>query len=211
MKQTVHDPEVLANHRQLLKRDARLRQFGCDLRAGIAFVLAPALPLESPVLEIGTGNGRFLVRLAKHVRDITTVDISAEEQQSARLNARYFKVEDRIKFVLQDATRLPWPDHSFGAVVTMNALHHIREFEPVLEEMLRVVKPGGKLVLADFSPRGFQNMARAHRAEGKIHPHEPHSFRDLQRRLRKRGLATRLRKGCNQEVLVAQVPAAVTV
>jgi ubiquinone/menaquinone biosynthesis C-methylase UbiE len=136
------------------------------------------------------------------------VDISAEEQRSARLSARYFKVEDRIRFVLQDAARLPWPAHSFSAVVTVNAMHHIRKFEAVLKEMLRVVKPGGKLVLADFSPRGFQNIARSHRAEGKIHPHEPHSLRDLQRRLRKCGLTTRLRTGCNQEVLVAQVPAA---
>jgi ubiquinone/menaquinone biosynthesis C-methylase UbiE len=206
MKSIVHAPQVLANHRQQLKRDAYLRRFGCDLPAGIAFVLAQALPLENPVLEIGTGKGRFLVRLAKHVRDITTVDISAEEQRSARLNARFHKVEDRIKFVLQDAARLPWPDHTFGAVVTLNAMHHIRDFQPVLEEMLRVVKPGGKLVLADFSPRGFQNMDRAHRAEGKMHMHEPHSFRELQQFLRKRGLVTRLRKGCNEEVLMARLP-----
>jgi len=208
MKRAIHDPEVLANHKRLLKRHAQLRGFGCDLRAGIAFVLKQALPLESPVLEIGTGKGRFLVRLAKRVSDITTVDISAEEQKSARLNARYFNVERRIQFVLQDATRLQWPDHTFKAVVTMNAMHHIRKFEPVVKEMLRVLKPGGKLVLADFSPRGFQIIARAHRAEGKIHPREPHSFRDLQRRLQRRGLVSRLRKGCNQEVLVAQVPAA---
>jgi ubiquinone/menaquinone biosynthesis C-methylase UbiE len=199
---------VLANHRQQLKRDAHLRRFGCDFQAGIKFILDQALPLESPVLEIGTGKGRFLVRLGRRVRDITTVDISAEEQHCARLNARYHKVDGRIKFVLQDAARLPWPDHSFGAVVTMNAMHHIRDFQPVLAEMLRLVKPGGKLVLADFSPRGFQNIARAHRAEGKIHPREPHSFRDLQRQLQKRGLITRLRKGCNQEVLVVQMPTA---
>jgi ubiquinone/menaquinone biosynthesis C-methylase UbiE len=202
MTPTAKDPEVLAHHRQQLKRDAYLRRFGCDLQAGIKFILKQALPLESPALEVGTGKGRFLVRLAKHVNDITTVDISAEEQRCARLNARYHKVQDRIKFVLQDAARLPWPDRNFGAVVTMNAMHHIRNFQPVLAEMLRVVKPGGKLVLADFSPRGFQNMGRAHRAEGKTHAREPHSFRNLQQLLRKRGLVTRLRKGCNQEVLV---------
>lgn len=207
MKSSARSLEVLTNHKQLLKRDAHLRRFGCDLQAGIRFVLEQALPLENPVLEIGTGKGRFLVRLAKCVRDITTVDISAEEQQSARLNARFHKVEDRIKFVLQDATHLPWPDHSFGAVVTMNAVHHIHKFEPVLKEMLRVVRPGGKLVLADFSPRGFQNIARAHRAEGKIHPREPHSFHELQNCLREHGLTTRLRKGCDEEVLVVQVPA----
>jgi ubiquinone/menaquinone biosynthesis C-methylase UbiE len=155
MKSTTHAIEVLAHHRQQLKRDAHLRRFGCDLQAGIKFSLEQALPLENPVLEIGTGKGRFLVKLARHVRNITTVDISAEEQQAARLNARYFRVEDRIKFVLQDAARLPWPDQSFGAVATLNAMHHIRDFQPVLEEMLRVVKPGGKLMLADFSPRGW--------------------------------------------------------
>ena len=208
MKRTGCNPEVLANHRELRQRDAHLRRFGCDLRASVAFVLKQALPLASPVLEIGTGKGRLLVGLAKHIRDITTVDISAEEQQSARLNARFHGVEDRIKFVLQDASHLPWPDHSFGAVVTMNAMHHIREFEPVLEEMLRVLNPGGKLVLADFSPRGFQNIARAHRAEGKIHLREHHSFRDLRVLLGKRGLVTRLRKGCNEDVMVARAPVA---
>ena len=207
-KATTHAPEVLAHHRQQLKRDAHLRRFGCDLEAGITFILEQALPLESPVLEIGSGRGRFLVKLARRVHDIATVDISAEEQQAARLNARYHKVEDRIKFVLRDAAKLAWRDYSFGAVVSMNAMHHIKDLRPVLEQMLRLVKPGGKIVLADFSPRGFQSIARAHRAEGKIHPREPHSFRDLQQLLRKRGLVTRLRKGCNQEVLVAQMPAA---
>lgn len=188
-------------------REARLRRFGYDSPAAIQFVLAQALPLGGAVLEIGTGKGRFLVELARHVAAVTTVDIAAEEQQCAQLNARYAGVEEKIQFVVQDAARLPWPDAMFDAAVTMNAVHHIAHFEQVLEEMLRVVKPGGKIVLADFSPRGFQIIARAHRAEGKTHPHERYDFRELQRMLRKRGLVTRLRKGCNQEVLVARVPA----
>jgi ubiquinone/menaquinone biosynthesis C-methylase UbiE len=203
-KKAVHSEEVLANHRQLVERDARLRRFGYDSSAGIAFVLTQSLPLDGSVLEIGTGKGRFLVELAKQALAVTTVDISPEEQQFARLNARHAGVEDKIQFVLQDATRLPWPDRTFDAVVTMNAMHHIPQFQPVLEEMLRVVKPGGKIVLADFSPHGFQIMNRAHRAEGKTHPHEVYHFRNLQQLLRERGLATRLHKGSNQEVLVAQ-------
>ena len=207
MRPNTHSPEVLAHHREQLKRDAWFRRFGCDLQAGIKFVLEQALPLENPVLEVGTGKGRFLVKLARRVRDITTVDVSAEEQRCARLNARYHRVEDRIKFVLQDAAKLPWADATFGAAVSLNAMHHIRDFQPVLEEMLRVVKPGGKVVLADFTTRGFQNMDRAHRADGKTHLREPHAFRELQMLLRKRGIAAKLRKGGNEEVLVAQVPA----
>ena len=203
-----HDPETLANRQQILKREARLRRFGYDSPAAIQFVLAQAVPLGGTVLEIGTGKGRFLVRLARHGTALTTVDIAAEEQQCARLNARYAGVEEKIQFILQDAARLPWPDSTFDAAVTMNAMHHIAHFKQVLEEMLRVVKPGGKLVLADFSPRGFQIIAREHRAEGKTHPHERYDFGELQRLLRERGLVTRLRKGRNQEVLVARVPAA---
>jgi SAM-dependent methyltransferase len=208
MNRTAHDPETLANRQQILKREACFRQFGYDSPAAIQFVLAHAVPLDGEVLEIGTGKGRFLVRLARHVRTITTVDIAAEEQRCARLNARYAGVEKKIRFVVQDAVRLPWPPEIFDAAVTMNAMHHITHFEQVLEEMLRVVKPGGKVVLADFSPRGFQIIAREHRAQGKTHPHERYDFRELQRVLRKRGLTTRLRKGSNQEVLVGRLPVA---
>jgi ubiquinone/menaquinone biosynthesis C-methylase UbiE len=208
MKRPAHDPETLANRRQILKREARLRRFGYDSPAAVQFVLAQALPLRGKVMDIGTGKGRFLVRLARHAGTVTTVDIAAEEQRCARLNARYTGVEGKIRFVVRDAVRLALRAGTFDAAVTMNAMHHIAHFRQVLREMLRVVKPGGKIVLADFSPRGFQIIAREHRAEGKTHPHEHYDFRELQRWLRKRGLVTRLRKGCNQEVLVARVPAA---
>jgi ubiquinone/menaquinone biosynthesis C-methylase UbiE len=186
-----------------MERDALIKEFGYDFAVGIKFVLDQALPLGGSALEIGTGKGRFMVALAPCVKTITTVDISAEEQHYARLNARYAGVKTKIKYVLQDAARLPWPDLTFDAVLTMNAMHHIPHFNQVLEEMLRVVKPGGKIVFADFSPRGFQIMARFHRSEGGTHEHHLHSFRDIQKCLRDRGWATRLRKGCLQEVLIA--------
>jgi ubiquinone/menaquinone biosynthesis C-methylase UbiE len=206
LKRRTHDPETLANRRQILKREARLRRFGYDSPAAIRFVLAQALPLGDKVLEIGTGKGRFLIRLARHVKTVTSVDVSAEEQRCAGLNAKYAGVERKVRFVLRDAALLPWPAGTFDAAVSMNAMHHIAHFKQVLVEMLRVVKPGGKVVLADFSPRGFQIISREHRDEGKTHPRERHDFHELQRLLRKQGIATHLRKGANQEVLVGMVP-----
>jgi len=206
MNKRNHSPEVLANHQQILERQAYLRQFGYDSAAAIQFVLGQALPLGGSVLEIGTGKGRFLVELARRAAAVTTVDIAAAELHRARLHARYAGVEDKIQFVLGDAAHLSWPGPTFDAAVTVNAMHHMPHFHQVLEEMLRVVVPGGKIVMADFSPRGFQMIARAHRAEGKTHPHEHYDFGELQRCLRERGLATWLRKGCNQEVLAARLP-----
>ena len=202
-----HSLEVLFNHRRLAERDALMRSFGYDVTAGVEFVVAQALPLAGCVLEIGTGKGRFMIALAPHVKTLTTVDISPEEQQFARRTARLAGVRTKIKYILQDAVTLPWPDQTFDAVVTMNAMHHISHFTQVLEEMQRVVKPGGKLVLADLSPRGFQIMARFHRSEGTIHERHCHDFHDFQKHLRDRGWATRLEKGSLQEVLVANSPA----
>lgn len=194
------------NQDKLAERDARMRRFGYDVADGIRFVLRHALPISGSVLEIGTGKGRFLVGLAPHVQRLTSVDISAEEQRYARLNARYARLKTKIQYVLCDAARLPWPDHSFDAVVTMNAIHHLPHFPQVLVEILRVIKLTGKIVLADLSPRGFQIMARFHRSEGNIHEHHRVAFREVQTLLRHRGWITQLRKGNLQEVLVAQGP-----
>jgi ubiquinone/menaquinone biosynthesis C-methylase UbiE len=201
-KQSVKDL-IRINHQRLMSRDALMRRFGYDPAAGVQFVLAQAMPLGGSILEIGTGKGRWLAALAPHAAAITTVDISPEEQRCARLNARYAGVETKIRYVLQDAAQLPWPDHTFDAAVTMNAIHHIPHFHQVLQEMQRVVKPHGKLVLADLSPRGFQIMSRIHRSEGRIHERYRCDFRDLSNRLRDRGWRTRLRKGCLQEAIVA--------
>lgn len=71
-------------------------------------MLAQALPLGGSVLEIGTGKGRFLAELVRHATVVTTVDIAAEEQRCARLNARCAGVEEKVRFVLRDAGHLPW-------------------------------------------------------------------------------------------------------
>jgi SAM-dependent methyltransferase len=195
--------EIQANHAQLVKRNAYHRRFGYDPEASVAFVLEKALPLRGRVLDVGTGKGRFVIALARHVANVTTVDISAEEQRFARLEAVHAGVAERIQFVKADARGLPWSAASFDAVVTWNVFHHLADPGRVFAEMVRVLNPAGKLVLADFSIGGFRRMNDIHESEGRRHPHPPNRFAHWAARLQACGFAVRGFTGCNQQVLVA--------
>ena len=192
-----------ANHLEMAEREAVFRRYGYDSAASIAFVLSKILPLGGQVLEVGSGKGRFLTALARHVAQVTSIDIDAEEQRFAILNAVHAGVSSRIRFVVQNAQQLRWRAGVFDAVVTMNAMHHFPDPDRALSEMVRVLKPSGKLVISDFSPDGFRLMDQIHQAEGRRHPHPPRRFPHWQAWLRELGFRTRIWIGCHQEVLVA--------
>jgi len=202
--------ESRRNHRLMKQREALFRRFGYDSAASLKFILVKILPLPGHVLEIGTGKGRFLAAMAKHADRITTLDVDAQQQRAAKLHVRQTRAGRRIQFVVHDAEHLPWPAASFDTVASMNTFHHLEHPMRVFQEMLRVLKPGGKLVLCDFSPRGFQIFDRIHRVEGGTHPRLKHGLAGFGRTLRRPGWKTRRFKGCNQEVLVATAPPAPT-
>jgi len=192
--------------RSMKEREALFRRFGYDSTASLKFVLRKALPLPGHMLEIGTGKGRFLAALAKHTDRITTLDVDPQQQSVAKLHIRRTRTGRPIRFVVHDAGHLPWARPRFDAVVSVNTFHHLDHPRRVFQEMLRVLKPGGKLVLCDFSPRGFQIFDRIHRFEGKTHPRMKRGLAGFGRRLRRSGWRTRQFKGCNQEILVATAP-----
>lgn len=196
--------EIKANHALLEQRNAVHQRFGFDAQASVRFVLEKSLPLRGRVLDVGTGKGRFVTPLARHVAHVTTVDVNAGEQRHARLEAIYAGVADRIRFLIQDARFLPWPAGHFDAVVSWNVFHHLDDPARVLAEMIRMVKPGGKLVLADFSLRGFRLMDAIHGTEGQRHPHPPNRFANWRARLCAEGFRVRHFTGQDEELLVAQ-------
>jgi hypothetical protein len=69
--------------------------------------------------------------------------------------------------------------------------------------MLRVLKPTGKLILADFSMSGFRIMDAIHREEGRRHPHPPSRFTHWQARLHLAGFGTHRYTAWHQDLLVA--------
>jgi ubiquinone/menaquinone biosynthesis C-methylase UbiE len=70
-------------------------------------------------------------------------------------NARLEKVADRIEFKEADARQMPFESETFDVVVSSGAMHHISrtpaDFEQAMHEMVRVLKPGGQIVIWDVA------------------------------------------------------------
>lgn len=195
---------VARNHARLVERDAFFRRHGYDFARSIRFVLSAATPLSGDVLEVGTGKGRFLSALAAEAPSVTTVDLDPGEQRFARLNTAWAGVGRKVRFLVRDAGCLGFPDGSFDAVVSMNALHHFRSPVAAVREMARVLRPGGKIVLSDLDRAGYRIFERVFASEGRRHTRVRYRLGDLARYLRTQGLRVQRRGGCHQEMLIAK-------
>jgi glycosyltransferase involved in cell wall biosynthesis/ubiquinone/menaquinone biosynthesis C-methylase UbiE len=96
------------------------------------------------VLEIGGGMGTDLAQFAKHGARVTDVDLSSGHLQLAQENFELRGLQGR--FVHQDAETLPFPDNSFDLVYSNGVLHHTPNTPLVVDEIFRVLRPGGRVI-----------------------------------------------------------------
>jgi len=99
------------------------------------------------VLDIGCGTGALLVRLqeTRSTIQLTGVDASAEMLKIAR-----GRLSSNITLRQCWAEELPFDDSSFDTIASCNMFHFIRNPQVALEEMFRVLRPGGMLVITDW-------------------------------------------------------------
>ncbi len=167
-------PEALANRRRQFEvRTAEFEGLGYDRFLTPAFVLDDVGGMEGPTLDLGTGMGIMARELARRGLDVFSVDVNPEDQQVAAFLTDDPALLEHIRFSLADGASLPFPDGAFGSAVTLDVLHHLIDGAAVLKELVRVVRPGGTIVLAEFSREGFELVARVHATEGKVHPEGP--------------------------------------
>ena len=161
--------EVDENRKYREIRNEQYRSRGLDRDSMTGFVVDMAEPLPGKVLDIGTGKGFTAVELARRGADVTTIDLSEDELRAAYLHAVGTGVVDRIEFHLADGGDLPFEEGSFEVVTMINVLHHMENPGAVLPEIARVLIPGGRLVVSDFTDRGFDILEGMHREEGRSH------------------------------------------
>ena len=106
---------------------------------------------RSKVLEVGSGSGGPAVYLARERGcRITGVDINEHGVRNSAELARTRGVSDRTEFRAVDAGRpLPFPNETFDAVISNDAMCHIRDRETVLRDWHRVLRPGGRALFTD--------------------------------------------------------------
>jgi ubiquinone/menaquinone biosynthesis C-methylase UbiE len=203
-KKAMKDRGVAGNHAALLERNRKIRSFGHDSDAAARFVAQKfSIPAHGRILEVGTGNGRFTMVLARRTEKVMSCDLDRAAQGRARLTLRWYGLEKKVRMVRADATRLPFRDRLFDAVISVNTLHHVRAPMRAVQEMARILRPGGLLVIADFNEKGFHAMERLHRSEGNMHPRSKFSMGRIQATLLRSGIKVRRFIGCNQDVLVS--------
>lgn len=109
-----------------------------------------ALQEGAAILDIGCGTGQDVLDLAQAVGPhgrVVGIDSSETMLEAAR--ARTAQAQLAVEYVLADATQLPFADASFDACLASRVLGHLREPERALAEMVRVARPGARIVVAD--------------------------------------------------------------
>ncbi|MGH2998108.1 MAG: class I SAM-dependent methyltransferase [Gaiellaceae bacterium] len=99
---------------------------------------------DESAIDVGTGAGALAFALAPLVQDVVGVDRVPELLERARERA-----PANVTFVEADAEQLPFDDFSFDLAATLRTLHHVPRPEVVLAELVRVTRPGGRLLVID--------------------------------------------------------------
>jgi ubiquinone/menaquinone biosynthesis C-methylase UbiE len=113
------------------------------------------LSLDPPagrLLDVGAGPGNISLKIARRCPRLQVVglDYSQNMVRAARQAASEQELTERARFFVGDANRLCLPDASFNVVLSNSVLHHLAKPVAMLNEMARVAKPDGVILLRDL-------------------------------------------------------------
>lgn len=179
--------QVLKVYNRVLTADVDLHEQTREQRMRHLLKFAN-LPKNLRVMDLGTGTGRLAMLLAEEgASEVVGVDISPamlEVAEYLRLSSAS-PAADRVSFRLAAAQRMPFRGESFDAIVCRLVLNHTHKPEHILQELVRLLKPGGALILAellgadDSVKRATQNTIEARRNPSHVAALSAEQYRKL--------------------------------
>ena len=140
------------------------------------------------ILDVATGTGDVAIMAAKRLnpRKVIGIDISEGMLEVGRKKITKLLLNNKIELLKGDSEAINSPDNSFDAVTVAFGVRNFENLEKGLSEILRVMKPGGKLVVLEFSKpagafRGFYNLYMNHLAPffGKLFSKDKEAYQYL--------------------------------
>jgi len=122
------------------------------------------------VLDIGSGSGETVLTIAERVKPTgkaVGVDFSPEGIALAKERAKQRKLESVTEFHQTNAMNLPFPDNTFDAVISECVVCLIQDKQKALNEKVRVLKPGGRVIMHDVITRA--PMPKAMREDQRLY------------------------------------------
>jgi SAM-dependent methyltransferase len=128
--------------------------FATYLEAGaLEFLSRIRIEPGTRILDVACGAGQTAIPLARAGAKVTGVDIATNLVEQARARARMENLDAR--FDEGDAEMLPYPDGSFDIVLSLIGAMFAPRPDLVAAELKRVCRPGGRIVMGNWTPAGF--------------------------------------------------------
>jgi len=115
----------------------------------------------SAYLDLGTGTGRILELVAPRASRAVGIDLNGEMLTLARARIERASLA-HVQVRRGDLFELPYADDSFELITVHQVLHYLEDPSAAVAEAARVLKPGGRLVIADFAPHALEFLRDAH-------------------------------------------------
>jgi ubiquinone/menaquinone biosynthesis C-methylase UbiE len=136
-----------------------------------SIVQALAIPAGGTACEVGAGDGALSIAIARALGP--SGDVHASELGEAKVKALQAAVTAsgvaRITVVAASETSTNFPDGRCDGVVLKDVYHHLTDPAAVNRSILRAVKPGGRVVVVDFTPPGDEAPTPAERGKDGMH------------------------------------------
>lgn len=117
------------------------------------FLASSNIPPGAKVLDVACGAGQTAIPMARQGVNVTGVDIATNLIEAARKRARDEGLP--IRFDEGDAEELPYEDASFDVVISLIGAMFAPQPQKVAAEMARVCRPGGRIIMGNWTPGGF--------------------------------------------------------